>query len=171
MLIRDPVVWAVLQLAVMLSSASLLRAPHELADTVDAAMSEDETVPDPTRQHGHVYCLENCDEEALAATNESASKAAAAAQPKCICEQNENMECECSSHCGEAETRQICLELIGECKCLYSDATCLCDGHCPNANDRKEACLAEPGCEWSGDAAGTSHWCQAQIGMLWSSPS
>eukprot|EP00971_Amphidinium_carterae_P292008 5796585-Amphidinium_carterae.1 len=37
----------------MLSSASLLRAPHELADTVDAAMSEDETVPDPTRQHGH----------------------------------------------------------------------------------------------------------------------
>mmetsp|Transcript_53429 Transcript_53429/g.98814 ORF Transcript_53429/g.98814 Transcript_53429/m.98814 type:complete len:170 (+) Transcript_53429:87-596(+) len=159
--------WALAQHA-MLASASLLRAPHELADTVDAAMADEEAVADPKKRHGHVYCLENCDDEALAKSEPASDEDPAAATPECICEQNENMECECSSHCDEAAERKICLELVGECKCMYSDATCLCDGYCPDLDDRKEACLAEPGCEWTGNVAGTSQWCQAQIGMLWS---
>mmetsp|Transcript_41623 Transcript_41623/g.110438 ORF Transcript_41623/g.110438 Transcript_41623/m.110438 type:complete len:174 (+) Transcript_41623:108-629(+) len=108
----------------------------------------------------------DCEEGPPRITGYAASTPAAGAapflqDPSCSCT-TEGDDCICEGPCSAQEQDAVCTELLGPCACFHRDENiCECVGYCSSRDARKEACLDEPGCLWTGG------WCEAEVGLLW----
>eukprot|EP00747_Dinoflagellata_sp_TGD_P163704 gnl/TRDRNA2_/TRDRNA2_182677_c0_seq1.p2 gnl/TRDRNA2_/TRDRNA2_182677_c0~~gnl/TRDRNA2_/TRDRNA2_182677_c0_seq1.p2 ORF type:complete len:164 (+),score=28.09 gnl/TRDRNA2_/TRDRNA2_182677_c0_seq1:67-558(+) len=80
----------------------------------------------------------------------------------CFCTSTADEACSCTG-CTDEQQQDWCEELLGPCTCQYQDPSAICDchGYCHTAQERKDACEDEAGCQWMG------MWCEAEIGLVW----
>eukprot|EP00930_Biecheleria_cincta_P041674 TRINITY_DN28603_c0_g1_i1.p1 TRINITY_DN28603_c0_g1~~TRINITY_DN28603_c0_g1_i1.p1 ORF type:complete len:159 (-),score=17.79 TRINITY_DN28603_c0_g1_i1:18-494(-) len=149
---------SVVALLVIIVSAHVSPASASLKNLFWKSSKKDET-----RDHsrGHEPCIKEYGAEATPRISVSLGNSNYSPSSSCTCDATENEDCRCTSGCTQKQALQVCQDILGPCKCIRSEATCECSGHCASTKHREEACEDEPGCEWEGQ------WCNAQVGILW----